>query len=72
VNLAGVYATLADSKTGDVVALQDTAIKMLENAIFQAQRAGKTDIAIQSILNDPALKSLQQLPRFREVVSSDR
>jgi hypothetical protein len=70
INLGCLYSALAENvQPENRTALQDTAMVMLTNAMFQAQRAGAAPEAARSIRGDTALRSLQDRADFRHLVS---
>ena len=71
-NLACVYNAVADGNSAGDRAMQDAAMMMLANAMSQATRAGRADVAATTILADDALKSLQPRADFQKLIQTPR
>lgn len=71
-NLGCTYAAMADHDTEHSQELQDIAMLMLKNAIFQARRTnsvGTLAIAKRAIQKDPALQPLSQRQDFKDLMA---
>jgi tetratricopeptide (TPR) repeat protein len=68
-NLGCVYAALSEKDQDHSAELQNIAMTMLENCVFQAQRTESRAAAVFSLRNDPALKPLHERKDFQDLIA---
>jgi hypothetical protein len=70
-NVACVYAQLSQVEKGQARQHQDVALDVLRRAVASCRRAGDGDAELRNIQLDPALRVLDGLPKWQELLQGD-